>query len=196
MRLKLQFLNKKRVYLITIGLLLTFFLILLFSFLTERYTIAYAQPQHKCFPQRLWLIDKKYRKVTDFNYDDFVAFRGKNIPYMKDGIRWVKKVIGKVGDRIEVQLSEKKVFKTILINDMPMKKEVIGQVILTNKQPQKYVLDVFKTDTKNRPLPVISPTVIGSNQIFVYSPHDRSYDSRYWGLVNEDQIIGKAYPIF
>ena len=31
---------------------------------------------------------------------------------------------------------------------------------------------------------------------FMMGEHFRSYDSRYWGTVHENQIVGRAYPLF
>jgi len=54
---------------------------------------------------------------------------------------------------------------------------------------------VFKIDTKGRPLPMIESGVIPKGKFFVSSGAVRSYDSRYWGLIDESEGIGRAYPI-
>ena len=48
------------------------------------------------------------------------------------------------------------------------------------------------------PLEVIASGIIPAGQVFVYTPHKDSFDSRYqmFGLVDEQQIIGKAYGFF
>ena len=36
----------------------------------------------------------------------------------------------------------------------------------------------------------------GEKMIFVFGAHPRSYDSRYWGLINIYNVLGHAKPLF
>ena len=38
--------------------------------------------------------------------------------------------------------------------------------------------------------------VIGSGFLFVIGEHKDSYDSRYFGFINKDQVVAKAYPLW
>lgn len=37
--------------------------------------------------------------------------------------------------------------------------------------------------------------VVGDGELFVATPHARSCDSRYWGLLDTDQVLGRARPV-
>ena len=38
--------------------------------------------------------------------------------------------------------------------------------------------------------------IVEPGHYFMMGEHFRSYDSRYWGTVHENQIVGRAYPLF
>jgi conjugative transfer signal peptidase TraF len=51
-------------------------------------------------------------------------------------------------------------------------------------------------DSRGRPLKPLSGTfVIGVDQVWLYSPHPRSFDSRYYGAVDRSLIQGLAEPV-
>lgn len=78
---------------------------------------------------------------------------------------FIKRVIGTPGDKVEVK--EGKVF----VNDQPLTEDYI-----------------FEPPNRNAP-----PVVISPNQYFVMGDNrNSSYDSRFWGTVPRDRIIGKA----
>lgn len=180
--------DKKRFF--TISAIIFFVFVAFFYFTSKHYSIAIAQQY--CFPERLWIIEKGKK---DFNYEDYVTFIGKNIPYYKDGIRWTKKVLGKPGDRVEIIYPKQDMFVTVTMNNMQLKKRVRAVVTIRRKDGFFETLYAFDKDTKGRELGIIKEQIIPEGYYFVYSPHERSYDSRYWGLISEKQIIGKAHPI-
>lgn len=190
--------NRERWKLIILGLGM-FLIGYVFLYLISSYiSIVFVQPQHRCFPYKVWLIDKRFKTAEKFKYGEYIAFLGKNIPYFKDNVKFVKKVLGRPGDTVEVKLHDSLIpkFKVVYVNDMPMNKLVRADVLVKQLYGETVFLEALATDTKNRVMPVIASGVIPNKKLFVFSPDDRSYDSRYWGLIDESQIIGKAYPIF
>jgi conjugal transfer pilin signal peptidase TrbI len=55
----------------------------------------------------------------------------------------------------------------------------------------KYFASAVTKDSKGVPVKhFIYNGIIPQDKIFMYAPHPHSYDSRYWGFLNKDKIIG------
>jgi len=169
-----------------------------FEFASRHWTLAYTREGHSCLPYRFWIIEKG---VTP-GRDEYVAFRGHEIPNFANGVRWVKILSGMPGDILETleipQGDRDRYRKTVDLNGMPVPLRIQGYVHLhTLAEPwfgKEY--KVFETDTKGRRVPMVSSQVIPPRKYFVSAPAPRSFDSRYWGLIDEEDIIGRAHPIF
>lgn len=95
-------------------------------------------------------------------------------PYYPREMWFTKIVVGVAGDVITHR------GRTVLINGKP-----IGEARETDSE-------------RKRALTMVSDGVIPEGYYFVWTPHPRSYDSRYAdiGLVHEKRIIGRAYRLF
>lgn len=73
--------------------------------------------------------------------------------------------------------------------------EVRNRSVLINGQK---LAEAKSHSLAGAPLQVIAAGTIPAGQVFVYTPHKDSFDSRYqmFGLVDEQQIIGKAHGFF
>ncbi len=57
-------------------------------------------------------------------------------------------------------------------------------------------LVVYGHGTFRRPLPMIHSMIIPEGKYFVIGETERSYDSRYWGLIDASWVVGRACPVF
>ena len=110
---------------------------------------------------------------------------------------WIKIISGKEGDFIDVIKLPMTQRFAVFVDDIGKELFVSGFVFLHPSNPLKdsEQFKAFEKDSKGNDLPLISGGVIPAGKYFVTSPSLRSYDSRYWGLVDEKDIIGKAYPV-
>ena len=184
-------LNKRKRLLLLYSLALLLLFILLFNYLSSKISIAFTIKGQECFPYRFWLI----RKGVVPERGEYVAFKNHKV----DGrASWIKIISGKEGDRVEViELSDKERFR-VFSDEIGRELTIKGYVFLhsIDSLNGSEVFETFEKDTKGRHLPMIEEGRIPKGKYFVSSPAVRSYDSRYWGLVDESEIIGKAYPIF
>jgi conjugal transfer pilin signal peptidase TrbI len=161
------------------------------------YTIMISRKEHRCLPWTYFAL-KKNEMPTDRG--DLISFKGMGIPHFADGIRFVKMVAGLPGDMIKVEIftDEKRKRHTRIIekDGMMIEQRLQGRVFLHRKEGgQVLSLDVVEKDTFGRDLPVIKEQIIPEGQFFVIGTVPRTYDSRYWGLVDEKQVTGQAYPL-
>lgn len=162
-------------------------------FLTSRfYTFGFTVEE--CLPYKVWLI-KKGEPVSRF---DYVAFKAKGIPYKKDGRIWIKITEGIKGDKVEISRFTEPVMKAVDLNGLSVERPVIGEVTLRRTDGTFTIMPCWgRTVATNEPLNMTTyEGAISEGHIFVWSPAERSYDSRYWGLVNEENIIGRAHPLW
>ncbi|MDO6461160.1 signal peptidase I [Granulosicoccaceae sp. 1_MG-2023] len=145
---------------------------------------------------RLPVIDKKIIPVGEPETGDVAVFRYPGNPRLD----YIKRVIGTPGDRITY------VNKTLLVNGEPVPLERIGNYVdsASSERAQNLLeLNENLQGTEHRIL--VSPDrairngewVVPEGHYFVMGDNrDNSNDSRYWGFVPEENLVGKAMFIW
>ena len=154
-----------------------FFLGLSGAILGYYLTIIYYPLQ----PYRIGLVDSPsiytklvmYKKINplgikfDIIKDNLYIFEfPKDTSYYKKGTEFVKYAKCLPGDKLEVK---------------NLKYYCNG----------KYIDKARTKDSKGREVkPFVFNGIIPENKIFMYAPHPKSYDSRYWGFLDKNKIKG------
>lgn len=108
-----------------------------------------------------------------FGRGDLVAFRFPGSRYYGDGILFAKQVRGMPGDNLEIRDD-----RTFWLN---------GALLDT----------VRAADSKGEPVtPFYYRGKIPDGSYFLYAAAPKSYDSRYFGLIGKERIVGKVIPLF
>jgi len=144
-------------------------------FLNEHYLVGVNKSPS--LPGHLFLVEKDKK---DLKRGDYISFYTRDLmPYYPKGSRFIKKVVGIEGDFI----SRSGQIFTICRKENP------GRCITT---------EALETDSKGNPAPKFIPEgrKIPSDCYFVLGDHPRSLDSRYWGYVCGEEVIGKAVKVF
>lgn len=113
--------------------------------------------------------------VKSPQHGDVVVFR-----FPKDrSIDYIKRVVGTPGDTIEIK--NKKVF----INGQPM------------QETHAHYSSSAVLDAQDSPRDNFGPILVPEQRIFVMGDNrDNSYDSRFWGFVDQQDILGKAFILY
>ncbi|AJE03616.1 signal peptidase I [Geobacter pickeringii] len=117
-------------------------------------------------------VDGRYFKIRDPKRGDVIVFEYPEDP-SKD---FIKRVIGLPGDKIQV------VNKRVYVND---KLYAI---------PQEVHKESDTVPAAQNPRDNFGPVMVPPNSYFMMGDNrDRSYDSRFWGVVKNEQIKGLAF---
>jgi signal peptidase I len=106
---------------------------------------------------------------------DVVVFR-----FPKDrSVDYIKRVIGIPGDTVEIKN------KQVFVNGEPV------------SDPHAHISSSAILDKKVSPRDNFGPVLVPEGRIFVMGDNrDNSYDSRFWGFVDQKDVLGKAFILY
>jgi conjugal transfer pilin signal peptidase TrbI len=135
-----------------------------------------GEPGEHCLRDSVFLVDSKERRI---GRGDYVAFLSRGMtPFYIDGTRVLKRVVGVAGDHILVDGQGVWVngsFSGALLHVQPG-----GRLAGMGRVPGEFVRD----------------EQVPAERWWVMGTSPRSFDSRYWGYISNDQIIGRARPLW
>jgi len=145
---------------------------------------------------RLPVLNTKIIEVGDPKRGDVVVFRFPRDP----SVDYIKRIVGLPGDRIVYR------DKVLYINDEPMKQELIGTytgtgtgMSMTGHSLRIETLANVRHEILTRPEqpPRNAEFRVPEGHYFVMGDNrDNSNDSRFWGFVPDENLVGKAFMIW
>ncbi|QEA40124.1 signal peptidase I [Pistricoccus aurantiacus] len=141
---------------------------------------------------RLPVINTKVVALNEPERGDVMVFRFPQDP----AVNFIKRVIGLPGDRIRYQ------GKQLYVNGEPVPKELLEEN--PEAAPTEFLLrellDQRTHEIYNNPRdpgPQMREIEVPAGHYFVMGDNrDHSNDSRYWGFVPEENIVGKAFAVW
>jgi conjugal transfer pilin signal peptidase TrbI len=141
------------------------------NYLMDRFDYLRGDSKNSnCLPYHLFIVDT-YNKHPETG--DLVTFKTKGLsPLFEDGHLFTKKVGATSGQEIDVSNGLIKAHNSFY-----------GTLDLLEKL-QKPASDFIRKET------------VPEGKYFAVGTLPRSYDSRYWGYVDQSQILGKTYALY
>lgn len=141
------------------------------TYVFSRFTIGIDLQQVQCLPYKVFIIDRANKEI---GRGDYLAFRADERvgPWFPAGMTFIKEVVGLPGDRVRVENGQ-----------VTVRGESRGELTLLGKLERS--AQDFARDEE-----------VPEGMFWVMGTAPESYDSRYWGYVEERQVIGRAYPVF
>lgn len=133
---------------------------------------------------RLPLVDWRLPGYSDPEPGDVVIFI-----FPKDGVtKYIKRCVAVPGDRVEIKN------KVLYVNGEEFKMPEYGKFIDTNELGEQVVQPRKPGGLDSRDN--FGPYVVPPNYYFMMGDNrDNSYDSRFWGVVHRDLVLGEALLI-
>lgn len=127
-------------------------------------------------PQKIFIMVKVKKEMIREKYYGF-KYAGKSGHYYAPGTKFIKKLAGGPGDILKTDLSSR-------------------SITLITGRKNKIIYNLADRDSKGKKITeiFIFNGEIPEDKYFFVGESNNSYDSRYWGLVDEKDIIGRAYP--
>lgn len=144
-----------------------------FAWFYSNFSIAWDRQKIRCLDVRFLLVDKHDKKPVRDGI--FVYVSRQAAPIIKNGTVVGKYLRGMPGDVVEIRPDE-----SILINNVEVAKGM----------PHLYGINA---QDRNK---FFGRRVLGENEYWVMGTERMSFDSRYWGPIHREQILGRAYALF
>jgi len=160
-----------------LGLLLAVVALVAAQPLAERFRIGVGIQQALCLPPyRVFLIDRHARPRRG----EYLAFRSDErlLPWFPPGMIVIKALHGVAGDHVVVA-------DTVQIN---------GQVVATPSLTLG--ITPLAGALRRQPEDFRRDEIVPAGAWWVMGQTLDSFDSRYWGYVREEQVIGRAYALW
>lgn len=145
----------------------------LFAWFSHRFVVGHDAQKFLCLDgeHRWYLIDRGQRSPE---LGDFVAYRSdeKMAPQIPLGTLVVKRVAGLPGDSVDLE---------------PQGLRIQGEM-----HPARYP---HRFQLMERALPVGARLIVPEDGIWVMGDHPKSFDSRYFGPIEDRLIIGVAHAL-
>ncbi len=139
---------------------------ILFGYLSNKYIICFNFSNS--FSQKIFIATKKFN-IKNISLNEIVIFKNRfTDTYVPKADLMVKRIVCKEGDKLTKR----------------------GNSFFCNRRLIATALD---KDSKNRDIKSFSfkgTQVIPHNKLFVTAEHPKSYDSRYYGLIDKKEIVG------
>lgn len=137
-----------------------------------KYSVAIdIQRNFHCLPWTVFWVEKSPSEWKPAR-GDLVQYEARRMGHGFDQMRVVKLIVGVEGDRIDVRSGR------VFVNGTYM-----GGLNLL-RELKKSMADYERT------------TIVPPGRYFVMGSQPFSYDSRYWGLITNEEILGRASPLF
>ncbi|MBE0464382.1 MAG: signal peptidase I [Halomonadaceae bacterium] len=141
---------------------------------------------------RLPVVHDRILEVDDPERGDVMVFRFPDEP----SVNFIKRVVGLPGDRIRYE------DKQLYINDEPIAKTLVEEGPET--APQELLLQEQLGSASHAiynnprdPGPQMREVEVPEGHYFMMGDNrDHSNDSRYWGFVPEENIVGRAFAVW
>ncbi|PZO07292.1 MAG: signal peptidase I [Lysobacteraceae bacterium] len=153
---------------------------------------------------RLPVLNTKVVPLGEPRRGDVVVFRypGMGEDDVQKGMDYIKRVVGLPGDRISFSN------QTLYVNDQAVAKVPVGAYVGTGKGREMTGATLFENELPGRTHQILQASPYGDMRLqgnwtvpqgryFVMGDNrDHSSDSRVWGFVPEDALVGKAFLIW
>lgn len=139
----------------------------------DNYRIAWDRQRIRCLEARFFLVDLKN---TEIERDKIYSYISKQAaPVIANGELVAKYVRGLPGDTVEVRADN-----GIYVNGQKVAQGMPHLRGMTETQAQKFY----------------GTRILKENEYWMLGTQYLSFDSRYWGPINKDQIVARAYALF
>jgi len=146
------------------------------AYLLDRFRLGIDDQVHSCLPPYHWfLIDTYEREIMQGQLVAFYATERMH-PYFQPEQIVIKVAAGVPGDRIEVSREETRVNGAHAAGRMGLF-ETLGM----DQWPQPFTRHSF---------------IVPAGQYLALGRSLNSFDSRYWGTLPAERVIGRAYALF
>ncbi len=161
-----------RTVLVAYNILLAVFLGWIFAYnvLDFPYKLGADGQKVRCLPWSVFII--KDRRPDHIAKGDLIQFRGGDVGYGLSGLLWVKIVGAVPGDTVEIKNDQ------LFVNGVFYDKLWL---LKTLRKESGYFDKTF---------------VVPPGEYLMLGTAQESFDSRYWGTIKKEQIIGSAIPLF